>query len=90
MERYYDCPQVLREFLTYHETIKGQSAKTIHEYYLDLRMFLRFMLLIKNEMPYHTDLDTISIKSIDINFIKDIHVSDIFDFSRNKILDMEF
>ena len=52
MERNYDCPQFLREFLTYHETIKGQSAKTIQEYFLDLRMFLRFMVLIKNEMPY--------------------------------------
>ncbi len=80
MERYYDCPQILREFLTYHETIKGQSPKTIQEYYLDLRMFLRFMTMVKHEMPYHTDLDTISIKQIDLNFIKTITVSDIFDF----------
>ena len=80
METYRDCPQVLREFLTYHETIKGQSAKTIHEYYLDLRMFLRFMVLIKNEMPYSTDFETISIKSVDIPFIQSISVSDIFDF----------
>ena len=43
-----DCPQILREFLSYHETIKGQSKKTVAEYYLDLRMFLRFVVLIKN------------------------------------------
>lgn len=80
MENYRDCPQVLREFLTYHETIKGQSSKTILEYYLDLRMFLRFMVLIKNDMPYHTDFETINIKSVDIPFIRTITVSDIFDF----------
>ena len=80
MENYRDCPQVLRDFLTYHESIKGQSAKTIHEYHLDLRMFLRFMMLIKNEMPYHTDLDTINIKGVDLNFIRSIGVSDVFDF----------
>ncbi len=80
MERNYDCPQVLREFLTYHETIKGQSAKTIQEYFLDLRMFLRFMVLIKNEMPYDTDFEAIPIKQIDLEFIKRITVSDIFDF----------
>ena len=57
MERLQDCPQVLREFLSYHETIKGQSARTISEYYLDLRMFLRFMKLIKSEMPYSTPLE---------------------------------
>ena len=43
MKRYNDCPQILREFLTYHETIKGQSPRTISEYYLDLRMFFRFI-----------------------------------------------
>ena len=80
MENYRDCPQILRDFLTYHETIKGQSAKTIQEYHLDLRMFLRFMLLIKNELPYNTDLETISIKSVDLSFIRSIGVSDIFDF----------
>ena len=77
---YRDCPQVLRDFLTYHETIKGQSQKTIQEYYLDLRIFLRFMMLIKNEMPYSTDLETINIKGVDLAFIETITVSDIFDF----------
>ena len=24
-----ECPRILREFLTYHETIKGQSKRTI-------------------------------------------------------------
>ncbi len=80
MERYQDCPQLLREFLSYHETIKGQSQRTISEYYLDLRMFLRFMKLIKNEMPYDTDLETIPIKDVDLNFIRQISVTDIYDF----------
>ncbi len=45
MERYHDAPQILRDFLSYHETIKGQSRRTVSEYYLDLRMFLRFLKL---------------------------------------------
>ena len=80
MERYQDCPMVLREFLAYHETIKGQSPKTVSEYYLDLRMFLRFMKLIKNEMPYHTDLDSISIRDVDLSLIRSITINDIYDF----------
>ena len=80
MIRYVDCPQILKDFLSYHETIKGQSAKTIQEYYLDLRMFLRFMVLVKREMPYDTDLNTIEIKDVDLAFIETISVSDIFDF----------
>lgn len=80
MERYTDCPQILREFLSYHETIKGQSQRTIQEYYLDLRMFLRFMVLVKNEMPYDTPLEDIPIRQVDLNFIKTITITDIFDF----------
>ena len=80
MPRFEDCPIILREFLSYHETIKGQSKLTIQEYYLDLRMFLRFMKLVKNEMPYDTDLDTISIRDVDIDFIRSISTTDIYDF----------
>lgn len=80
MKRYMDCPQVLRDFLIYHETIKGQSPGTINEYYLDLRMFLRFMKLIRNDLPIHTRLDDINIKDIDLQFIGSITTSDIFDF----------
>lgn len=77
---YSDAPLILREFLSYHATIKGQSRRTISEYYLDLRMFLRFMKLMKDEMPYETDLDTISIKDVDLSFIRQITVTDIYDF----------
>ena len=80
MKRYIDCPQILRDFLVYHETIKGQSPRTIEEYYLDLRMFLRFIKLMRSDMPIHTRLDEIDIKNIDIQFISQITTSDIFDF----------
>ena len=70
----------MREFLVYHETIKGQSPLTISEYYLDLRLFLRFIKLMRNDMPINTDLETISIKDVDLNFIRSIDTSDIFDF----------
>ena len=80
MNHYHDCPAVLREFLSYHENIRGQSAKTISEYYLDLRMFLRFMKLVKLELPYQTPLDSITIQDVDINFLASITVTDIYDF----------
>lgn len=80
MKRYHDCPQILRDFLTYHETIKGQSQLTISEYYLDLRMFLRFIQLMRGDMPIDTRLDEIDIKRIDLNFVREITTSEIFDF----------
>lgn len=80
MQKYGDCPQVLREFLIYHENIKGQSQLTISEYYLDLRMFLRFVRLMRQDMPMSTPLEDIPIKDIDLKFIQDIETSDIYDF----------
>ena len=80
MRKHTDCPLVLREFLVYHETIKGQSRLTIHEYYLDLRMFLRFIKLMRSDMPIHTRLDDIDIRDIDLNFIEQIDTAEVFDF----------
>lgn len=80
MQKYTDCPTILRDFLTYHETIKGQSAKTISEYYLDLRMFLRFTKLMRGDMPLNTQLENIDIRDIDLDFVRTITTSDIFEF----------
>ena len=80
MIKFSDCPQILRDFLTYHENIKGQSPRTISEYYLDLRMFLRFVRLMRNDMPVNTPLEDIPIKDIDLAFIRQITTSDVFDF----------
>lgn len=80
MQKYTDCPQILRDFLTYHETIKGQSQKTVSEYYLDMRMFLRFIKLMRCDMPIHTRLEDISIKDVDLDFLRQITTSEIFDF----------
>lgn len=80
MQRYSDCPQILRDFLVYHETIKGQSELTISEYYLDLRMFLRFIKLMRNDMPIRTRLEDIPINDIDVTFLRSITTSDVFDF----------
>lgn len=80
MQKFYDCPQILRDFLTYHENIKGQSPRTISEYYLDLRMFLRFIKLMRNDMPINTSLDDIPIKDVDLTFVGSITTSEIFDF----------
>lgn len=80
MARYADCPQILKDFLTYHESIKGQSPRTISEYYLDLRMFLRFMKLMRLDMPIDTELENIDIRSIDLPFIAEITTSDVYEF----------
>ena len=43
-------------------------------------MFLRFIKLMRNDMPINTDLETIDIKDVDLNFVRSIDTSEIFDF----------
>ena len=42
-----EAPEVIREFLVYHETIKGHSKKTVDEYFLDLRTLFRYLKIKK-------------------------------------------
>ncbi|MDR0917122.1 MAG: tyrosine-type recombinase/integrase [Oscillospiraceae bacterium] len=77
---YHDAPVTLREFLTYHESIKGHSAKTVDQYFLDLRMFFRFIKIQKNLVVEDTPFDEISIADVDLALIKSVTMTDVYDF----------
>lgn len=75
-----DAPRILRDFLTYISTIQGKSAKTAHEYYFDLRLFFRVVKYHKGLVPKDMPLEQIPIDDIDIEFLKDITLSDVYDY----------
>lgn len=75
-----DAPQVLRDFLVYHETIRGHSKNTVDEYYLDLRTFFRYLKLSRGLVPRTTELEDISIADIDVPFIAKVTLAEIYDF----------
>lgn len=75
-----ECPKIVEAFLRYHRVTKGQSQKTVDEYYLDLRLFLRFLIMTRNDMPNETDLNTISMQTVDFNFIKETTSAEITEF----------
>ncbi len=43
-----ELPIILEDYLNYMETIKCTSPNTVKEYFFDLRMFLRFLKMIKD------------------------------------------
>ena len=75
-----DSPDIIREFLFYHETIKGHSRRTIDEYFLDLRTFFRFLKIKKGILPSDTPFDEISIMDIDLEFVKAVSITDIYEY----------
>ena len=42
-----EAPEILLDFLAYHETIKAHSQRTVDEYFLDMRNFLRYLKQIR-------------------------------------------
>ena len=75
-----ESPEILREFLFYHETIKGHSKKTIDEYYLDLRTFFRFLKIHKNIAPRDAVFEEITIMDVDLEFVKSVSVTDVYEY----------
>ena len=75
-----EAPEIIKGFLIYHETIKGHSKKTVEEYYLDLRTFFRYMKIIRGIVPRNTELDEISISDIDIDFVKSVTVTEVYEY----------
>ncbi len=80
MADFNEAPQILRDFLSYMETIKGKSQNTITEYFFDLRVFLRFMKCKKGFVDATIAFDEIQIQDVDIILIKDINLSDLYDY----------
>ena len=84
-----EAPPVLRDFLSYHETIKGHSRATVDENFLDLRNFFRYLKTERGLVPRSTELDDISIQDVDLKLIASVTLNDVYDYmaflSRDKV-----
>lgn len=84
-----EAPVILRDFLVYHETIKGHSRTTVDEYYLDLRNFFRYLKVIRGCVPRSAELDSVSIHDVDLQFVSQVTLAEVYDYlsflSRDKI-----
>lgn len=75
-----ESPKILRDFLSYHETIKGHSRATVDEYFLDLRMFFRFLKLHRGMVPRTAELDDIPIADVDLDFVAAVTLNEVYEF----------
>ena len=75
-----DAPQILRDFLSYHETIKGHSQRTVDEYYLDLRNFFRYLKQVRDPSLRKLSLDEIDISDVDLEFVGSVTLTDIYGY----------
>ena len=85
-----ESPSILRDFLSYHETIKAHSQKTVDEYFLDLRNFFRYLKQSRDPSLRDLPLNEISIMDVDLDFVKSVTLTDIYAYmtylSRDRVL----
>ena len=73
-----DAPDILREFLAYHETVKAHSRRTVDEYFLDLRNFFRYLKQVRDPLLKNLPLDQINIMDVDLDFVASVTLTDIY------------
>ena len=78
LEVLQSCPDIIRDFLTYNETIRGKSSRSVEGYFIDLQNFFRYLLLIRGLTDKDTEFEDISIESVNLELIKTVTISDLY------------
>jgi site-specific recombinase XerD len=71
---------VVYKFLLYMQTVKGNSRKTVNEYFFDLRTFFRFIKFNRSCGDENLSPEEFSIKDLDIDLIKSIKFLDVLEY----------
>lgn len=75
-----ETPAILQEFLSYHEVIRNHSEKTVDEYFLDLRIYFRWLLIHNHLVDSKIPFDDISIANVDLSLVSNVTLNDIYEF----------
>lgn len=75
-----EAPEILRDFLSYHETIKAHSQRTVDEYFLDLRNFFRYLKMSRDSSLKGRPFREIDIMDIDATFIRSVTLTDVYGY----------
>lgn len=73
-------PAVMRDFLVYHEAVKGKSARSISEYQRDLRTFFRYLKYVRGLVPSDTEFSEIPVQDVSLELLATVTTNDIYAF----------
>lgn len=74
-----ECPNILREYLGYMETVKGRSANAVNGYFIDLRTFFRYLLIQRGICKSNLDAPP-DIHLVDLDLLRTVTLADLFEF----------
>lgn len=74
-----ELPSYVRDFLVYMRTVKNMSQKTVSEYYLDLRTFLKFRAVQKGLCTVDR-IDDADVSEMPVSEIADVTLSELYEY----------
>ena len=75
-----DCPQYLRDYLTYVRVVRNHTERTEEEYYIDLRTFLRYLKYIHGDVPADTPFDKITIADVPLSYLESFTLTGAYEY----------
>ncbi len=76
-----EMPLPVQEFAAYKVGVQNCSPKTVSEYLLDLRIFLRFIMASRSGIDPDSDVfDELDISDLDLDFLASIRTTEIYAF----------
>jgi site-specific recombinase XerD len=75
-----ECPDYLREFLTYIKVIKDRGDRTEEAYFLDIRCFLRYLKIQHGDEPKDSEWEKINVKNVPLEYLKSFTLMDAYNY----------
>jgi len=74
-------PDFLNEYILYLKVVKNYSQRTIDEYYMDIRLFLRYILTTCGAVCAEVPIEEILIKEFSVSQLEKITLRDIYEYA---------
>ena len=78
---YSDVPEDVQAFLRYLESTLRRSPRTVNAYYVDLRIFLRFMVRYQQQIDKRIPDSELAIHDLDTTFWRTINYADLLEYT---------
>ncbi len=77
---FLELPEIIRNYVTYTETVQGRSTNTVDEYVSDLKTFFKYLKIYRGLVDADTEFHDISINDIDVDFIRSVTLTEVYEF----------
>ncbi|WP_295217873.1 tyrosine-type recombinase/integrase [Ruminococcus sp.] len=75
------CPDFFLDYILYITVTKSLSSRTVQEYYLDIRLFLKYLRMMQDPQYQDTDdLQQIPILDMQVSMLEKVQLQDLYNY----------